>query len=99
MGNLPTFWQLENFEERLDTWILVENPSDDLRFVVTEWVISRFDNPYADVSREPEFPNFWFGQIPGTAHQGNVVACSYWIFEGDRLVKCDQIASLRLSLG
>jgi hypothetical protein len=46
MGNLPTFWRLENFIERLDAWIAVENPSEYVRIIVTEWVVTRFDNPY-----------------------------------------------------
>jgi hypothetical protein len=37
-------WALERFEECLDRWIEVENPSDDLRIIVTEWVLSRFDD-------------------------------------------------------
>lgn len=95
MGNLPTFWRLENFVERLDAWISVENPSEDLRIIVTEWVLTRFDDPYTDVSRQPDFPNLWFGPIPDTEHAGHLVVCSYWILEDERLVRCDQIASLR----
>ena len=72
MDRLPSFWQLENFVERLDAWIATENPSEDLRIIVTEWVVARFDNPYTDVSREPEFPNLWFGPIPETEHSGQV---------------------------
>ena len=98
MDRLPSFWQLENFVERLDAWIANENPSEDLRIVVTEWVVARFDNPYTDVSREPDFPNLWFGPIPETQHSGQVVVCSYWIVEDERLVRCDQIASLRRPL-
>jgi hypothetical protein len=56
---------LENFVERLDAWIAIENPSEDLRIIVTEWVVARFDNPYTDVSRMPDFPNLWFRPIPG----------------------------------
>jgi hypothetical protein len=98
MDKLPGFWRLENFDVRLDAWIANESPDEDLRIIVTEWVIGRFDNPYTDVSREAEFPNLWFGAIPDSQHGDRVVVCSYWVLEDERLVRCDQIASLRRPL-
>jgi uncharacterized phage-associated protein len=88
MDRLPSFWQLENFDVRLDVWITNESPDDDLRIIVTQWVLGRFDNPYTDVSREAEFPNLWFAAIPESPHDGRVVVCSHWIFEEVRLVRC-----------
>ena len=75
-------WALENFEACLDAWIEHERPSDELRILVTAWVLSRFDDPYVDVRREPSFDNLWFGAVPGSVHgEGRVVVCSYWIHE------------------
>lgn len=72
-----TEWALTRFDECLDRWIDVEDPPDDLRLIVTAWVLSRFDDPYQGVVREPNFPNLWFGRVPGTADGSHVVASSY----------------------
>ena len=63
-------WQLKDFEESLDHWISLESPDDDLRLVVTAWVLTRFDDPYQGVRREPGFANLWFGPIPGSVQAG-----------------------------
>lgn len=91
-------WRLENFEVSLDSWIAQVAPSDDVRLVVTAWVISRLDDPYLGVRREPGFANLWFGSIPDSVQAGTIVACAYWIYEGRRTVKCDSFATLRLPL-
>jgi len=98
MGSGSTPWQLEGCEVGLDEWITLESPDSDLRLVVTAWVLSRFDDPYLGVRREPGFPNLWFGPIPGSAHAGRVVACSYWIIDGERRVRCNGFATLNLPL-
>jgi hypothetical protein len=88
-------WRLEGFGECLDEWAARDLPSGDLRVVVTAWVITRFDDPYQGVRREPGFENLWFGPVPGSGDgQGNAVACSYWIEEAARTVRCDSIATL-----
>jgi hypothetical protein len=87
-------WKLESFEERLDLWAELEKPPIDLRLVVAEWVITRMDDPYQGVRRESGFPNLWFGCVPNSGHEGRVVVCSYWVAEREKLVRCDQIASL-----
>lgn len=88
-------WSLVGFGDRLDEWIALEQPSDSLRWTAAEWVLSRFDDPYVGVTRQPGFSNLWFGVIPGTAHHPDqVVACSYWIEEGTRTVRCDSVATL-----
>jgi hypothetical protein len=91
----PTTWRLENFLECLDRWSEQENASDDLRLVVTAWILSRFDDPYQRVRREPDFDNLWFGPVPGTLDAtGRVIACGYWISETTSVVRCDSIATL-----
>jgi len=91
-------WQLKDFEESLDHWISLESPDDDLRLVVTAWVLTRFDDPYQGVRREPGFANLWFGPIPGSVQAGRIVVCSYLITDRERLVKCNSFATLRLPL-
>ena len=91
-------WQLKDFEESLDHWISLESPDDDLRLVVTAWLLTRFDDPYQGVRREPGFANLWFGPIPGSVQAGRIVVCSYLITDRERLVKCNSFATLRLPL-
>ena len=92
-------WALEGFIERLDEWIERENPSVDLRLLTTAWVMTRTEDPYAGVRREPDFDNLWFGPVPRTVTpEGTVVACSYWIFETAHVVRCDSVATLTLPL-
>jgi hypothetical protein len=63
----PGRWQLESFLDHLDVWIEREQPSDDLRLIVTAWVLTRYEDPYQGVQREPGFENLWFGEIPARA--------------------------------
>lgn len=88
-------WDLVDFLDRFDRWTEIEQPTEDLRYVVLEWIHSRATNPYQDVQRANEFPNLWFGQVPNS-HDGRgcVVVCSYWISESDRRVRCDQLSTL-----
>lgn len=96
-GVLP--WKLENFLERFDAWTELESPKDDLRCIVMAWVLTRYDDPYQGVRREPGFANLWFGAIPDSNDgAGNVVTCSYWIEESSRTVRCDNFGTLSLPL-
>ena len=45
MANGVNAWQFNNFGNALDAWISLETPDDDLRLVVTAWVLTRFDDP------------------------------------------------------
>lgn len=90
-------WTLAAFEDRLDAWIAQDEPDAELRALVTAWILSRFEDPYDGVVREPGFPNLWYGAIPGSLHQTEyVVVCAYWIYEGTRTVVCESFASLSL---
>ncbi len=91
-------WRLEAFEERLDAWIALEEPDDDLRLEVTAWVLTRFSSPYTGVRRAQGFDNLWFGAVPHSEVRGEVVTCSYWIFEREALLRCDSIATLSLPI-
>jgi hypothetical protein len=88
-------WLLEDFLEKLDIWVKLEQPSDDLCLTVTAWILSRTDDPYQGVSRESGFPNLWFGVVPDSRDdEGRVVTCSYWIEELRHTVRCDSFATL-----
>lgn len=96
---MRSFWRLLGFEDALDTWIAIEAPSVDLRFVVTEWIVGRADDPYAGVKRRTEVAtNYWFGSVPGSREGNHVVVCGYWVDEETRSVRCDNIATLGLPI-
>jgi hypothetical protein len=89
-------WILERFGECLDQWIDSEAPPQDVRLVVTEWVLSRFDDPYNGVRREQGFENLWYGTVPRSRHGGEAVLCAYWVNEREHMVVCESIATLTL---
>jgi hypothetical protein len=90
---------LIGFEDRLDEWQRSESADDDLLLLILPWIMSRSEDPYQGMKREPEFENLWFGPVPNTEDgQGNVVACSYWVEETNRCVRCDSFATLSLPL-
>lgn len=98
-GKEDSGWRLTDFEACLDRWIELEQPDQDLSLHVTAWVLGRHDDPYDGMRREPEFANLWFGAVPGSAHgDGLVVACSLWIEEATRTVRCDSFATLSLPI-
>ncbi len=90
-------WKLIRFGESLDAWIERDKPSEDLSYVVTEWVFTRDADPYQGAHRVEGIPNLWQMVVPGSAHgtgTGQVVFCSYWIEESQHMVRCDNIATL-----
>ena len=91
-------WELVDFLRRLDRWAELEQPDDELRRLVTAWILTRFDEPYQGVRREPGFDNLWFGRVPGSEVGGTVVTCAYWIEEDRKVVRCDSFATLSLPL-
>ena len=94
---MPSPWTLERFGECLDRWFEQDGPSQDLRLVVTSWVLSRFDDPYQGVRRERGFENLWYGTVPASHHgDGRAVLCCYWVNEREHTVVCESIATLGL---
>jgi len=92
-------WTLDKFPERFRAWLELESPSDNLRRIVGNWVLTRYDDPYQGAERVEGFPNLWFGQIPNSRDDsGHVVTCSYWIEESSRTVRCDNFGTLSLPL-
>lgn len=95
----PCLWRLEKFLPEFDSWTERENPGDDLRVLVTEWMVGRQDDPYRVVRRQPPLENLWYGHVPDSDDgTGRVVVCSYWIFESRRLLRCNSFATLSLPL-
>jgi hypothetical protein len=92
-------WTLLDFLERLDAWVELERPVDDLQLIVTDWIMTRYDDPYQGMRLVEGFPNLWFGPVPNSEDgRGHVVACTYWIEESRRAVRCDSFATLGLPL-
>lgn len=96
---MRSFWELVGFEEALDRWIEIDDPSIDVRFVVTEWVVGRADDPYAGMQRRTDVAaNYWFGIVPESLEGGTVIVCGVWIDEESRSVRCDTIVKLSLPI-
>lgn len=92
-------WTLQDFLLRFDQWAAQEDPDEDLRLQVIAWILSRADDPYQGVRREPGFDNLWYGSIPFTQHdRDQVVICAYWIHELSRAVRCERFGSLSLPI-
>jgi hypothetical protein len=88
-------WLLSQFEERLDQWIDLESPPEDVRLAVTAWILTRIDDPFEGAHREPDFPNLWAAVVPGSLHSPqSVVFCSYWVGVRDQTITCNQFATL-----
>jgi hypothetical protein len=85
---------LEGFAERFELWEKNERCPGDLGLTVLAWTMNRHTDPYKGMRREPDQPNLWFGEIPGTEHEGLVVCCSYWIYESQHLIRCNLFSSL-----
>lgn len=94
---MPDRWTLARFGECFDRWVAQDRPSQDLRLVVTDWLLSRFDDPYQGVRREEGFENLWYATVPGSLHgDTQAVLCAYWIQERQHTVVCESIATLSL---
>lgn len=88
-------WGLVGFLERFDEWAAREPVTPDQQRAVLSWVLSRSEDPYQGVRRAPGFENLWHGWVPNSNDgKGHVVACSYWIEESTRTVRCDNFGLL-----
>lgn len=95
-------WRQDRFLDELESCIDREGLTGDIRLIVLPWIMSRLDDPYRGARREPgmEHPahgNLWYSAVPeSTFGAGRVLACSYWISESNRLVRCNSFAVLSL---
>lgn len=88
-------WRLEGFLKEFDLWVERDPHADRFRLPVLSWIQSRMDDPYLDVQREAGFDNLWFGPIHTTLGvDGLVVAGSYFVFEQQRLLRCNSFSTL-----
>jgi len=88
----PHGWHLVRFIEHLDAWVERESPDQDTRLRVVDWIMSRHDDPYTGVIREPGSANLWYGRIPGTRDADRtIVVCSYYVFDSVKIVRCNRI--------
>jgi hypothetical protein len=94
-----TSYALDGFLEKLDEWDDQFLPRDDLRRAALVWLLTLAEHPYKGVKRAAGFDNLWYGAVPNTQHgEGHVVVCNYWIFESERLLRCDSFATLGLPI-
>jgi hypothetical protein len=90
----PDHWNLSEFDEWIDRWIEQESPDVELRLAVRAWLLSRLEDPYQGVRREPGFENLWSCTVPGTRRGWTAVVCSYFIFELTGTIRCNSLATL-----
>jgi hypothetical protein len=87
-------WQLANFEERLDVWIALDNPPDDVRVQVISLILTRMDDPFASARRSRVSLPLVRILVPGSIHAPQqIVFRSDWIEHEVHRVSCDSIAS------
>ena len=99
MREPPPAWRLEDFLERFEAWVELEDPSTDLRLLVLPWIWTRAETPHDGVDEVAGIEDLWFGAVPNTEDNlGHVVTCAYWIEASRRVVRCDSFATLDLPL-
>ncbi len=89
-------WRLIDVDDRLDEWIERESPNQDLIIAVTAWTLSRMEDPYESLRRDPGFANLWFGKVPRTYDPDTrtAIACTLFVDEQSHEVKIDRFARL-----
>jgi hypothetical protein len=91
-------WTFLYIIEALDRWAERENPSQDLRVIVTEWAFNRHTDPYQGMKRVSGFASLWFGEVRGTRSHGTAVTCTYWIDEAEHRLRFDNFTTLSLPI-
>lgn len=92
--SVPSSWRLDGFGEGIDRWKAQESPDAELVGRVIRWSLTRLDDPYSGVQRQAGFDNLWFGAIPGTFRDDEIVTCSYFIWDQEHVVACNSYATL-----
>jgi hypothetical protein len=96
VGSEPGPWSLLDVEDVWSRWCQIDEPSQDLRFHVLDWLFTRRETPRLGLRRDPAIRDLWFGEIPGTRDEGQfvVLSAALFVFETTRTVKLDSIAWL-----
>lgn len=85
-------WRLVGFHERLIEWVGREQPPDWLPERVAEWLPSLALDPFHRAVSEPGGGGvLWLVEVPDAEAYGLSVVCSYWIDDGNRVVRCNYI--------
>lgn len=91
----PAPWRLRHFEERLDAWLLRENPPEFQVFAALAWTLGRSEDPYRDADPADGVAGLWFATVPDTlSPEDQLITCAFWIDPVRRLVTCDLFAAL-----
>ena len=97
MSSPSRLWTLAGFGPVVEAWIDRDQPCQDLRLVVSDWILSRCEDPYLGVRRERGFPNLWYGTVPFSRHGNDLaVMVVYWIKEHEHTVQCESVTTLGL---
>lgn len=91
---MTKLYELQGFLAAFDDWIMHTEVSVHRRVQTYAWVMTRVEHPYEGARREG--PDYWFATVPRTASEGQIVVCSFWIFEKSKTVKCDNFGILSL---
>lgn len=83
----PPFWTLFDVEASYERWLDVDAPAAELRAHVLDWLFTRQETPHLGLRRDPENLNMWFGAVPGTSGDGQVLTATLLIFEELRRVR------------
>jgi len=99
----PQPWNLQDCLPRFDAWVNQEQPLDDLRVYVLDWIFTRSRDPYADARPVPGFADYWQAVIPRSEHfDDNAERCAvvrlFWLDASACSVRCDRVASLSLPI-
>ncbi len=71
-------WLVLFADDCLQRWEDLRKPTPDLQAVVTSWLMTRMEDPYAGARRVPDFPNMWFAKVAGSDHGPYAaVFCTY----------------------
>jgi hypothetical protein len=87
-------WRVLGAGDCLDRWDDTEQPPEELRNIVRDWLMTRVEDPHQGVSRMPGFPGWWFGKVAGSDQGWAAVYCTYLIDEETRTVEIRGINTL-----